>query len=131
MGDEKVRILKMVEEGKLSPEEAVKLLEVLEVRSASSVPAMVMPDPKPRRWMRFLKIRVYEGDFSKPKVNIAVPLGLLKLATKFMPEDAKAQINEHNIDLDEILRAVDENTQGKLLEVEDDEDKTRVEIFIE
>ncbi|HPQ40259.1 MAG TPA: hypothetical protein PLV45_07775 [bacterium] len=129
MADEKVRILKMVEEGKISSEEAVKLLEALEDRVESR--ALVMPEKKPRKFMRFLKIRVFEGDFNKPKVNIAVPLGLLKLATKFMPEDAKAQINEHNIDLDEILRAVDENTQGKLVEVQDDEDKTRVEIFIE
>jgi len=129
MADEKVRILKMVEEGKISSEEAVKLLEALE--GADAPDALAVAAKKPRKFMRFLKIRVFEGDLEKPKVNISVPIGLLKLATKFMPEDAKAQINEHNIDLDEILRAVDENTQGKLVEVQDDEDKTRVEIFIE
>lgn len=129
MGDEKIRILKMVEEGKISSEEAVKLLETLSEPEVGGT--LAVPEKKPRKFMRFLKIRVFEGDLSKPKVNIAVPLGLLKLATKFMPEDAKAQINEHNIDLDEILRVVDENTQGKLVEVQDDEDQSRVEIFIE
>ncbi|MCD4655320.1 hypothetical protein K8T06_15475 [bacterium] len=129
MSNEKARILKMVEEGKISSEEAVKLLEALEVKEPESRSLEVAK--KPRGFMRCLKIRVFDGNLDKPKVNVAVPIGLLKLATKFMPEDAKAQINEHNIDLEEILRAVDENTQGKLLEVEDLEDKTRVEIFIE
>jgi len=131
MSEEKTRILKMVEEGKISSEEAVKLLEALEIREPEQKGLLQLGKKSPRKLIRFLKIRIYEGNFDKPKVNIAVPLGLLKLATKFMPEDAKAQINDHNIDLDEILRAVDENTQGKLLEVEDNEDMSRVEIFIE
>lgn len=129
MSQEKARILKMVEEGKISSEEAVKLLEALEV--VPEEPVGMVPSAKPRRFMRFLKLRVYEGNLEKPKVNISVPVGLLKLAMKFIPEDARAQINDKDIDLDEILQAVDENTQGKLLEVDDADDKTRVEIFIE
>ena len=81
--------------------------------------------------MRFLKIRVFEGDLTKPKVRVAVPIALLKLAMKFIPEDALAEINGRSIDLDEILRAVDENTEGKLLEVNDEAEKTRVEIYVE
>lgn len=127
--EQKVRILKMVEEGKISSEEAVKLLEAMGEESERS--AAVLPLSKPKKFMRFLKIRIYEGDLQKPKVRVALPIALLKLATKFIPEDAKAEINGRNIDLDEILRAVDENTQGKLVEIEDDEDKTRIEIFID
>lgn len=126
--EQKVRILKMVEEGKISSEEAVKLLEAM---GEESERAAVLPLSKPKKFMRFLKIRIYEGDLQKPKVRVALPIALLKLATKFIPEDAKAEINGRNIDLDEILRAVDENTQGKLVEIEDDEDKTRIEIFID
>ncbi len=128
--EQKVRILKMVEEGKISSEEAVRLLEAMEGsgdRSSSSV----LPVTKPKKFLRFLKIRIFEGDLEKPKVRVALPLALLKIATKFIPEDAKAEINGRNIDLDEILRAVDENTEGKLLEVQDDEEKTRIEIFID
>ena len=129
MSDEKARILKMVEEGKISSEEAVKLLEAMD-KTVEPV-ASVVPVKKGKKFMRFLKIRVYEGNLDKPKVNVAVPMGLIKLAMKFVPEDAKAQINDHDIDLEEIIKAVDENTEGKLLEVDDAEDKTRVEIFIE
>ncbi|MBN1879356.1 hypothetical protein JW823_04520 [bacterium] len=127
--EQKVRILKMVEEGKITSEEAVKLLEAMdETLDRQPSPSQVL---KPKKFMRFLKIRIFEGDLDKPKVRVALPIALLKLATKFIPEDAKAEINGRNIDLDEILRAVDENTEGKLLEVHDDEEKTRIEIFID
>lgn len=129
--EQKARILRMVEEGKVSAEEAVKLLEALGDDGVGGGPLQVSPVRRPKKFMRFLKIRIFEGDLEKPKVRVAVPVALLKIATKFIPEDAKAEINGHNIDLDEILQAVDENTEGKLLEVHDDEDKTRIEIFID
>jgi hypothetical protein len=129
MSEQKARILRMVEEGKISAEEAVKLLEALGDNGVGQL--QVSPVRRPKKFMRFLKIRIFEGDLEKPKVRVAVPVALLKIATKFIPEDAKAEINGHNIDLDEILQAVDENTEGKLLEVHDDEDKTRIEIFID
>lgn len=129
MIEQKARILKMVEDGKISAEEAIKLLEAL--GESDDRGQLMVQGKKPRKFMRFLKIRIFEGDLEKPKVRVAVPVGLLKLATKFIPEDAKAEINGRNIDLDEILRAVDENTEGKLLEVNDDDEKTRIEIFVD
>ncbi len=127
--EQKARVLKMVEEGKISADEGIKLLEALE--DSDMRDQVIVRDKQPRKLMRFLKIRVFEGDLTKPKVRVAVPIALLKLAMKFIPEDALAEINGRSIDLDEILRAVDENTEGKLLEVNDEAEKTRVEIYVE
>jgi len=77
-----------------------------------------------------LKIRVYEGDLEKPKVNVNIPLHLAKWAMKFIPESAKAKIGEKDIDIDEIAELIEEGVGGKLVEVEDEKKGERVEIFI-
>jgi hypothetical protein len=129
MNDEKIRILKMVEEGKLSASEAAKLIEALEPsKDGGSASALAK---SPGKKARFFKIRVFEGDMNKPKVNVTLPLGLMKAVTKVLPKSAKVQLEDNNIDLDALLKAVDENADTKIVEVEDDEEKTRVEIFIE
>ncbi len=64
-------------------------------------------------------------------MNVTLPLGLIKAVTKVLPKSAKIQLQDNNIDLEALLQAVDENADTKIVEVEDDEDKTRIEIFIE
>ncbi len=127
MEDERIRILKMVEEKKITPENAAKLIEAMGLKSGPDQ----MVGSKSKGKMKFFKIRVYEGNLEKPKVNIAIPMGLVKLAWKFLPADAKLALNEQQIDLNDILAAIDDQTQGKILEVDDAEDKQRVEIVIE
>jgi DUF4097 and DUF4098 domain-containing protein YvlB len=114
--EEKVRILKMVEEGKIKAEEALKLLEALETPSEI------------KKRGKLLKIRVEEPE--KTKVNITLPLGLLKIAKKFIPKEAKATINERDVDLDEIFKAVEEGLIGDIIDIED-EDGTVVKIWVE
>lgn len=125
MNSEKIRILKMVEAGKLTPEEASKLLEAVTVQPP--VAAEVKKSGKPK----FLKIRVYEEGKTRPKVNVMLPLGLVKLLQRVVPESARIQLEEKNIDLDEIIGMIDETTGGKILEVHDDEDGEHVEIVVE
>ena len=129
MSDEKVRILKMVEEGKLTASEATKLIEALDSGKDTASTSVLAQGPGKKA--RFFKIRVFEGDMNKPKVNVTLPLGLMKAVTKILPKSAKVQLEDNNIDLDALLQAVDENADTKIVEVEDDEEKTRVEIFIE
>jgi hypothetical protein len=125
MNSEKIRILKMVEAGKLSPEEAGKLLEALSAPEAESTQIKKSGKPK------FLKIRVYEEGKARPKVNVMLPLGLIRMLQRIVPESARIQLQEKNIDLDEIISMIDETTGGKILEVHDDEDGEHVEIVVE
>jgi len=115
--EERIRILKMVEEGKIKAEQALKLLDALEIPQEVSV-----------KKRKLLRIRVEEPE--KTKVNISLPLGLLKVAKKFIPKEAKATINEKEVDLDEILKAVEEGLTGDIVYVED-EDGTTVRIWVE
>jgi len=117
MEEEKMRVLQMIEEGKVSAAEGAKLLEAIEEPAQEGG----------RR--KFLKIRVFEGDLEKPKVKVNIPLGLIKLATHFVPKSTREKMKEKEIDLDQIAQLIESGAEGKLVDVE--EEGERVEIFLE
>ncbi len=120
MSEERKRILQMLADGKISADEADELLATLGSEKESKSIA--------RKEAKFLRIKVTE--FGQEKVNVNIPLSLAKLAMKFIPNDAKMKMEEKEIDLDEIIREIQYGAPaGKIVEVEDGED--RVEVFIE
>jgi hypothetical protein len=123
IAQEKMQILEMVEEGKISVEEATELLSALEGNSE---------EIKPKKDVKWLKIRVYTMD-DKPKVNVNVPISLvevgLKLAKKYDPKMKDSGLE--NIDIDEILSAIKNGAEGKIVDVIDEESQTKVKIYVE
>jgi len=121
MNEEKMRILSMLENGSISANEAAKLLDAVTAVDES------VSNGKPNRWLR---IRVAEDGIDKVKVNL--PLKLVKLLSKMqgiLPEDARGQLDEHNIDLEYIVQAIQEGAEGEIVSVEDGGDT--VKIFVE
>lgn len=133
MSDERLRILKMVEDKKISAEEAAKLMAA-------------MDSPNGAGKAHWLKVRVFDRGSDKPKVRVTVPLSILKIAGKLggkfsvmMPDDAKDQLEAKGIKLDaESLENIDQlfdqlavNGRYQLVDVEDDEDGERVEVYID
>ena len=123
ISEERMKILEMVEEGKLNTSEAMELLDALEGDEI---------EIKPKTDAKWLKIRVKTMD-DNPKVNVNIPLSLvdvgLKLAKKFDPKLEQSGLDQ--IDLDEIIEAVKNGAEGKIVDVEDEENKTRVKIYVE
>ncbi|MCC7550361.1 MAG: hypothetical protein KO316_02515 [Methanobacterium sp.] len=123
VSDERIQILEMVEEGKISPSEATELLDALE-----GEPEEITPKTN----AKWLKIRVKTMD-DNPKVNVNIPLSLvdvgLKLAKKFDPKMEEAGLDQ--IDLDEVIEAVKNGAEGKIVDVEDEENQTRVKIYVD
>lgn len=122
--EEKMKILGMVEEGKITSEEAIELMEALEKQEDRVLTTAANP--------KWLKVRVIdEKDNVKVKVNF--PLSLvdigLKLGTAFSPELREAGLKQE--DIQEILEAVKSGAEGKIVDVFDEESKTKVEVFVE
>jgi len=124
MREETMKILKMVEEKKISAEEAAKLLEALERSSGKE-------ETSQEKYGKTLRIKVFEGDLSKPKVNVNIPLTIVKFIGKLMPDRVKTKLDEHNVSFEQIMEMVEKGETGKLVEVEDTEENERVEIYIE
>jgi hypothetical protein len=123
VSEEKMQILEMVEEGKINTTEAMELLDALERNNKEHTPK------KEAKW---LKVRVTTMD-DKPKANVKVPLSLvdvgLKLAEKFDPKLKESKLDK--IDIEEIIKAVKNGAEGKIVDVEDEENQTKVKVYVE
>lgn len=125
-GGEKMQILTMVKDGKITTEEGLKLLEALENTNDSS--GNMTKSGSKAKW---LKIRVFDPEDST-KVNVTLPISLVnigvKLASKFSPEFKEAGLTDD--DMEEIFTAIKNGETGKIVEVDSD-DGTKVEVVIE
>lgn len=128
--EERIQILKMVQEGKISAEEAAQLLEALEegVKTQpgpAHEPAADHPLGRPPRWLR---VRVTDSESGRPRVNVRLPISMvklgLKMGTKFSPE-------VQGLDMDELMRLIDAGEIGQIVDVQDEKDGEHVEVFLE
>lgn len=124
--EERMKILKMIEEGKLSAEEGTKLLAVLSAsqgRATSGAPGGMGVGAA--RWLR---VRVTDVNSGRSKATVQIPISLIdagmKIGAHFAPEVA-------GVDLTEIMTALRSGMTGKIIDVVDDEDGEHVEIFVE
>lgn len=120
MDEERLQILKMLEGGKISADEASRLLEAMEAGRPAPAPEASVGRVK---WLR---VKVTEGQ--KSVVNVRVPASLLGVASRFLPKDLKDQ-DGHSIDLVALAQAVKAGANGTLVEVDDGDD--HVEITVE
>jgi len=111
---EREQILKMLEEGKITAEEAMKLLDTVEHQGAA----------QPPRKSKFIRISI-SGDDGE-KVNVNLPVGLAKLALR-VASNFEPRVKD--LDIDSIIDEVESGVEGRLVEIADGENK--VEIVIE
>jgi hypothetical protein len=126
--EERMKILKMVEEGKITPEDGAKLLAALGGANGNAVPPPPGMSIKSGSGAKWLRIRVTDAGTGKQKVSVNLPIGLVsagtKIAAKFAPEVADLELNQ-------IIEAIKSGAQGKIIDVTDDEDGEHVEIYVE
>lgn len=122
--DERLKVLKMVAEGKITAEEAAELLEALE-ESSGEIRAGSRAYDTSGRWFR---VRVTDTQTSKPRINLRMPLGLvtagLKMGMKFAPEI-------EGISPQELLEAIQSGKTGRLVELDNLKDNEHVEVFVD
>ena len=122
--EERMKILKMIEEGKLSAEEGTKLLAAL---SDKRMPTPPRPPGMPGgpRWLR---IRVTDIRSGRSKASVQIPLALvdagMKIGAHFAPE-------VQGVDMSNVMEALRSGVTGKIIDVTDEEDGEHVEIFVE
>jgi hypothetical protein len=119
--EERMKILKMIEEGKLSAEEGAKLLSAL----ASANRPLGGLSASGAKWLR---VRVTDVDTGRSKATVQIPISLMeagmKIGAHFAPEI-------DGVNMDELMNALRSGMTGKIIDVTDDEDGEHVEIFVE
>jgi hypothetical protein len=141
--EERMRILKMVEEGKLSPEVAAKLLAALTEAAAApkakagagasafggaQAPFQAQGQGARARQVRIRVIDARRGQ-AKSNIDVNLPIGLVgviaRLADRFVPPEAR-----QGVDINAIWQAVENGATGKIVDVTG-ENGERVEITLE
>lgn len=131
--EDKKRILKMIEEGKITAEEAIKLLDVLDSNEKCDgiVKSEVVEDDdffdlkNDGKGGKILFVRVKSNDGSKVKINI--PLEFIKIMGGIGSMYSK-ELEKYNIDIEKLMNAIDNGFVGRLVDVESGNDKVVVEI---
>jgi hypothetical protein len=117
-GSERNRILKMIEAGQVSADEAAQLLDAIG-------PA---PRPSERQRSRLVRVRVTDLRSGRQTANVTIPVSLvnvgLRLGARLAPQLSGSA-------LEELVRSIAGGATGRLLEWHDLEEGERVELIVE
>ena len=97
MAEERLRILTMLAEGKITADEADKLLEAMASRNKTTATEEIKPSNGNTK-CRYMHVRVEPKEgMSSERVMIKVPLALVKAGlnfSKFIPKEAQDKVQE-------------------------------------
>ena len=132
--EERIKILKMVQDGKITADQAADLLKALEGRTsqAGGAPAGPAAPGAPAqagaqrgRWFR---VRITDTDTGKTRVNVRMPLSVvtagMKMGMRFSPE-------VEGMDISQLAELIQSGETGQIVDVFDEEDGEHVEVFVE
>jgi hypothetical protein len=130
MTEERKKILEMLSEGKITAEDAERLLDKIEA-TPSSPPRQPREPGKPGK-IKWLMVRVDSSDGDK--VNVRVPINLIRTGIKLgaiLPSGASERIQDVGIDLNDLAKLADEELIEALADLQvdvnsDDGDVVRV-----
>lgn len=134
--EERMKILQMVSEGKITPEEAAQLLEAINDApptppkrpSAAFNAATASAPAQLGRRPRWLRVRVTDTDSGRPRVNVRLPISMvsmgLKMGSRFAPQ-------VEGLDADQLMSIIESGEMGQIVDVYDEEDGEHVEVFLE
>lgn len=126
--EERLRILRMIDEGKLTAETGAKLLAAL---TTSREHERKTPTPPPTQSIgkaRWLRVRVSNTRTGRQQVNVSLPIGLvdigLQIGARFSPQLQDVRVNQ-------LLQSIKEGATGKIIDVTEANDGNHVEVFVE
>lgn len=113
--NERLRILEMVKEGKVTPEEGARLLEELD-RSPRSSGA---------------SLRVLIRNPSGRKAQFALPVAVADAILTLIPDAMRTRLQARGIDLEQLVRAVQSGeARGRIVDIHDPSGAS-VEVIVE
>lgn len=122
--EERLQVLRLIEQGKITAEEGAALLKALlegEERASAEPPR----GASQARWFR---VRVTDTRSGRNKASVNIPIGLvhvgLRMGARFVPDMDQDKYQQ----LSDAIRA---GRQGKIFDALDDNAFERVEVFIE
>ena len=125
--EERMKILKMIQEGKITAEEGAQLIRTLDQSQGTAAPAAPPPPAAPKT-PRYFRVQVTDTTTGKTRVNVRLPANLvgagMKMGARFSPEI-------QGMDMEQLARYLNSGEVGKIVDVYNDQGGEHVEVFIE
>ena len=128
--EERMRILMMIQEGKISAAEGARLIEALEEISEPSAassppsPTSMSSGKKPR----YLRVLITDTDSGKARVNVSLPVSLInsgmRMGARFAPEI-------EGLNMEDLNAWMNSGEIGQIVDIFDEEDGEHIEVFLE
>jgi hypothetical protein len=127
--EERMRILMMIQDGKISAAEGARLIEALddlsETPTAPSQPSRGYPSGKKPHYLR---VMITDTDTGKARVNVRLPVSLInsgmRMGARFAPEI-------EGLELEDLNAWLNSGEVGQIVDIFDDEDGEHIEVFLE
>ena len=128
--DERMRILKMLEEGKIDASQAAELLKAVDSsESTNQVNEQSESTSGNIRKGKWLVVKVTDMLTGKKKVNVRVPTALIRGASKIAGKTGK--FNFGGVEIDNLEELLNSGMDGMIADVTDEEDNEHVEVYLE
>ena len=139
--DEKQKILKMVEDGKITAQDALELIEAL-----GKTEEVIVPKKAPKGKKKMFRIRIDARDGAngkeRAKVNVNIPISVAKKLTsltKVIPDSAKGEMEKEGFNIDELnlkelLEAIENGEMDEeIVDIDVDEEGggAKVKIYVD
>ena len=127
--EERMRILMMIQEGKISAAEGARLIEALDDLSEPSPPSSPSSTPPSTgKKPRYLRVLITDTDTGKARVNVRLPVSLInsgmRMGARFAPEI-------EGLELEDLNAWLNSGEVGQIVDIFDEEDGEHVEVFLE
>ena len=121
--EERLQVLKMIQSGQITTEEGARLLDALKEKDRPKEESRPGGREKGPRQFR---IRVTDLETGRQKIDVRIPWSLVNVGINMGARFAREEIK-----VEEFAEAVQAGAAGKIMDVVDEEDGERVEIFVE
>ncbi len=119
--DERNRILEMIESGQITAAQAAQLLDTL-------LPEQVQPGSQIEN--RTVRIWMTDMSTNRKKMNMTATLPVYLVSTSLrLLASLISQFNDNT--LQQLICALEQGTTGRLLDLQDLEERKRLEVFVE
>lgn len=123
-GEERLEVLKMIQSGQITADEGARLLEALALKEKDR-PQKRHPESRGKGPRQF-RLRVTDLETGQEKIDMRMPWSLVNVGISMGARFAREEIK-----VDEFAEAIQAGAEGKIMDVVDEEDGERVEIFVE
>lgn len=127
--EERMRILMMIQEGKISAAEGARLIEALDdLSEPQPQKPPVSPGASSGKKPRYLRVLITDTDTGKARVNVRLPVSLInsgvRMGARFAPEI-------EGLNMEDLNAWLNSGEVGQIVDVFDEEDGEHVEVFLE